>query len=76
MILTGKKLQEFGQALYGPIWVSVLSRKLHRTKRTIMRWRDKAPPGDTRQQLLDLIDEQFAVLGEKRSELAAHWDDA
>lgn len=75
MILTGQKFEEIGRTLYGDVWVSVLSKKLHRTKRTVMRWRDDAPPPELRQQLIDLIDEQFAFLGDCRNELAAVWDD-
>lgn len=75
MILTGRKFEEIGKALYGDVWVSVLGQKLKRTKRTIMRWRDDSPPPPIRQALLDLIDEQFAILGEKRSALAENFDD-
>jgi hypothetical protein len=77
MVLTGKKLEEVGRALYGDIWVSVLSRRLACAKRTVMRWRseDTALPVDLRQSLVDLIDEQFAVLAEKRDYLLAPMDD-
>lgn len=77
MILTGAKLEEIGKALYGEIWVSVLSRKLGRCKRTIMRMRDEDGPLplDLRRHMMDLIDEQFAILAEKRDMLAAVFDD-
>lgn len=78
MILTGKKLEEIGRALYGDVWVSVLSKKLDCSKRTVMRWRSEntAIPFDLRESLVDMIDEQFAVLGEKRDYLVAPMDDA
>ncbi|HCE09753.1 MAG TPA: hypothetical protein DEQ40_14365 [Oxalobacteraceae bacterium] len=78
MILTGRKLEEIGHALYGEIWVSMLSRKLKRSKRTVMRWRsgDFGIPAKMRQQLVDMIDEQFAVLAEKRDYLMTPTDDA
>lgn len=78
MILTGRKLEEIGRALYGDVWVSVLSRRLACAKRTVMRWRSEetAIPVDLRQSLVDMIDEQFAVLAEKRDYLLARMDDS
>lgn len=77
LILTGRKFEEIGRAIYGDVWVSMLAKRLRRTKRTIMRWRDgpAAPPPVVRQALIDLIDEQFAILGDKRSQLAEVFDD-
>lgn len=77
MILTGSKLQEFGYALYGQVWIAVLSRKLRRSKRTIMRWRDSPGglPIDLQRHLLEMMDEQMRVLADKRSQIAATFDD-
>lgn len=78
MILTGAKLEEIGKALYGDGWLGVVALKIRRSKRTIMRWRDSPCGMDTemRQQLIDMLDEQSAVLGRHRSDLAAIFDDA
>lgn len=77
MILTGRKLEEIGYALYREIWISTLSKKLRRSKRTIMRWRDSDAglPMEVRQSLLHMIDDQFALLAEKRDQLAEIMDD-
>jgi hypothetical protein len=40
-----------------------------------MRWRDKSPPADIRRMLVDLTEEQLAILGEKRNQLVADWDE-
>lgn len=78
MILTGTMLEEIGISLYGDVWVSALSKKLRRSKRTIMRWRDsqRGLPMETRRLLLDLVESQIALLAEKRDILASFWDDA
>lgn len=77
MILTGAKLEQIGFALYGEIWVSKLSVKLCRAKRTIMRWRDSPSglPLDVQRQLLALVEDQMAVLGDVRNQLAETFDD-
>ncbi len=77
MIMSGQKLEEFGRALYGDIWLSTLARKLKRSKRTILRWRngDAGLSKELQLALIDLIDERFAVLGEKREQLAKTFDD-
>jgi hypothetical protein len=78
MILTGPKLESIGRALYGEVWVSVLSKRLGRAKRTIMRWRDnqRALPKALQLSLIDLIDDRLAELGEYRGQLAETFDDA
>lgn len=77
MILTGPKFEEIGKALYGDVWVSAMAKRLKRAKRTVMRWRDGSSPipPPIRQGLLDMIDEKFAILGEKRSQLSEIFDD-
>lgn len=77
MILTGPKLEEIGKALYGPVWVSMLSKKLRCTKRTVMRraGNPRAMPAEMQRALIDLIDEQFSILAEKRDMLAQTFDD-
>lgn len=71
MILTGQKLEEMGKALYGDVWVSVLSKKLKCSKRTVMRWRShtRAMPPDMRDCLLALLDDQINLLAFHRNVL-------
>ncbi len=77
-VLTGKLLQETALDVWGEAWVAVLAKKLKVSKRTIQRWRneDNAMPADLRRNLLDLIETQLAILGERRNLLAEQWDDA
>jgi hypothetical protein len=76
MILTGRKLEEFGRTLYGEVWVSVMSKKLKVAKRTVLRWKDdeRAMPTDMQTTLVELIDDQIAQLGEKRGILLEDLD--
>lgn len=78
MILTGAKLEWVGKKLYGAIWVSRMSEKLARTKRTIMRMRDRKSGHSLalQRQLLEIVDTQIAELEEVRNELAETFDDA
>lgn len=78
MILTGAKLEEIGKAVYHDNWVAHLSKRLGCSKRTIMRRRDEERPipPEWKLALLDLINEQYALLSEKYDMLAADFDDS
>lgn len=77
-VLTGKFLQETAKDIWGENWIAILSRRLQVSKRTVQRWRDdqRAMPADLRRSLLDVIETQIAILGERRNLLAETWDDA
>jgi hypothetical protein len=77
VILTGQKLEEFGRKLWGDVWISVLSKKLNRNKKFIMRLRDRKTglSLEFQRQLLDLGLEQLRAVGEVTNELAGTFDD-
>lgn len=79
MILTGAKLEEFGRAIWGEVWVARLSERLKLARRTLWRKRHSPTglPLSWQRQLLDCVDEQIKaqeerlrVLGTIRNELA------
>lgn len=78
MILTGAKLEEIGKAVYHDNWVAHLSKRLGCSKRTIMRRRDEERPipPEWKVALLDLINEQYAILADAYNLLAQESDDA
>jgi hypothetical protein len=69
MILTGRLLQETAKDVWGDNWVAILAKRLKVSKRTIQRWRNEenAMPADLRRSLLDMIETQLAILGERRN---------
>jgi len=77
VILTGPKLEEFGRALYGDIWLSSLSKRLRRSKRTILRWRNSGCglPKELQRALIEIIDDQISIPGDVRSQIAETFDD-
>jgi hypothetical protein len=78
MILTGAEFKDYLKALYGDVWLSAGSKRLNRSKTFIKRLcaRQTGLPLEYQRILMDLIDEQFAILGQKRARLAATFDDA
>lgn len=78
MILTGAKLEEFGRKLWGDVWVSVLSKKLNRDKKFVMRLKAKKAglSLDFQRQLLDMALEQLRSVGEVTNALSSTFDDA
>lgn len=77
-VLTGKLLQETAKDVWGDNWIAILSKRLHLSKRTIQRYRDEISPmsPEFRSALLEMIETQMAILGERRNLLAQEWDDA
>ncbi len=77
MILTGAKLEEIGRDVWGETWVALLAKRLKVSKRTVQRWRneDHAMPANLRRSLLDMVETQMAILGERRNMLAEGFDD-
>jgi len=69
MILTGRKLEEIGMSLYGDNWPSVMAARLKKARKTLFRYRDKAPPAEMKQQLAALVEDQLATLAAHLEEL-------
>lgn len=71
MILTGRKLEEIGKALYGRTWPTIMAPRLRRARRTLFKWRDEESAIDPglRDQLAELLDDQLATLAALRDEL-------
>jgi hypothetical protein len=64
MILTGKKLEEFGLDVVGPDWKTRLAARLETTRQTIHA-RAKSPTGLSKaikRQLLAIAEEQLATV--------------
>lgn len=69
MILTGRKLEEIGRALYGSGWAAILAERLDRTRQTVNNWRGGAPmPKELKVELSDTVEHQIDVL-------TAYWRD-
>lgn len=70
-VMTGQRIKEYGEAIWGPGWVFVLAQRLGTTKKTIRRWRDgeNNPPRDFRANLESLVDEQIALLCKIKDEM-------
>lgn len=72
MILTGRKLEEIGKALYGAHWPSIMARRLRKGRRTLFNYRDETTGMDPamRRALEALLDDQMAMLANMKAELA------
>ena len=70
-IITAARLAEFGEALYGPRWQTILAAQLGVARRTVTRWKDGdcRLPLDVRERLVDILDDQIACLAALRSEV-------
>lgn len=68
MIITRSRFIELAERLYGEAWPDVLAAKLNRSRKTIARWRsgEYPLPGNLREQLLAMLDEQECVITDAR----------
>lgn len=77
MILTGAEFRAYLKAIYGDVWLSAGAKRLNCTKAFIRGLCAKKTglPLEYQRFLMDVIDEQFAVLGPLRSRLAETFAD-
>ncbi len=70
-VLTGRKIEEIGHALFGPAWMALLAQHLGISKKTVRRWKDgkNNPPRDLRYSLVELMDNQLALLSKLRDDV-------
>jgi hypothetical protein len=73
-ILTGAKLAELGEAVWGAEWASVLATRLRKARKTIYRWRDSGPPAEARAQIEAAVEDQLALVARYHEELKAEGD--
>lgn len=71
IILTGRKLEEIGRALFGADWQTPMAAKFRKSVRTVRRWAndDVAKPAELRVQLVVLIEDQLHALAQLHEEL-------
>lgn len=74
-ILTGAKLAEMGEAVWGQEWASILAARLRKARKTIYRWRDDGPPAAARAQIEAALEDQLALVARYHDELKAEGDE-
>lgn len=71
IILTGRKLEEIGRAVFGDDWQTPMGARLRKSARTIRRWANDrvAKPPELRAQLVAIIEDQMHTLAQHHEEL-------
>lgn len=69
MILTGPKLREMAEQVWGRDWPSILGRKLRKTSKTMQRWGDDGPPATARASIEAAIEDQLALVARYHEQL-------
>lgn len=77
MILTPKKLDEYGTAIWGADWIAIVAKKLHIARKTIHRYKigERGIPPSFVAAFDQIIENHLSILGrindERRSDM---WD--
>jgi hypothetical protein len=71
VILTGEKLKEMAEKVWGRDWPSILGARLDKSSKTLQRWGDDGPPAYARAEIQAALEDQLALVGRYYDEIRA-----